>query len=77
MNKEKEITEKEYVLTNINLDGYFVIRLTDGKAYKVYRGHKGNRSYEYIVKDGKEIPLSEKVRNYYHGSVREYQREGI
>jgi len=56
MNKADEITLKDYVLTNLNLNGYFTIRLTDNKEYVVYKGKKGK---DYILKDGKEVYLNQ------------------
>lgn len=70
----EEISLKDYVLTNINLNGYFTIRLTDNKEYIVYKGKNGK---DYIVKDNKEIPLSKEVKNIHLGEVRVYQNEGI
>lgn len=78
MNKE-EITLNDYVLTNINIDtrGY-IIRLKDNKEYQVYvKKPKGQKSYDYIVKDGKEIKLSDEVRKIVLSEIREYERYGI
>jgi len=74
MNKADEITLKDYVLTNLNLNGYFTIRLTDNKEYVVYKGKKGK---DYILKDGKEVYLSREVKNAHLGEVRVYQKEGV
>ena len=78
MDKE-EITLNDYVLTNINIDtrGY-VIRLKDNKEYQVYvKKTRGQKSYDYIVKDGKEIKLSDEVRKIVLSEIREYERYGI
>ena len=78
MNKE-EITLNDYVLTNINIDtrGY-IIRLKDNKEYQVYvKKPKGQKSYDYIVKDGKEIKLSDEVRKIVLSEIRKYERYGI
>lgn len=69
----EKITKNDYVLTNINLDGYYVIQLKDGKAYKCYK--KGNT--HYIKKDGKEILLDDEVNKMFISSIREYERYGI
>lgn len=78
MNKE-EITLDDYVLTNINIDtrGY-VIRLKDNKEYQVYvKKIRGQKAYDYIVKDGKEVKLSDEVRKIVLSEIREYERYGI
>ena len=78
MDKE-EITLNDYVLTNINIDtkGY-VIRLKDNKEYQVYvKKPRGQKSYDYIVKDGKEIKLSDEVRKIVLSEIREYERYGM
>lgn len=78
MNKE-EITLDDYVLTNINIDtrGY-VIRLKDNKEYQVYvKKTRGQKAYDYIVKDGKEVKLSDEVRKIVLSEIREYERYGI
>ena len=78
MDKE-EITLNDYVLTNINIDkrGY-VIRLKDNKEYQVYvKKLRGQKSYDYIVKDGKEIKLSDELRKIVLSEIREYERYGI
>lgn len=75
----KEITLDDYVLTNINIGtrGY-VIRLKDGNEYQVYvKKPRGQKSYDYILKDGKEIPLSKEVRDIVLSEIREYERYGI
>lgn len=75
----KEITLDDYILTNINIDtrGY-VIRLNDNKEYQVYiKKLRGQKSYYYIVKDGKEIKLSDEVRKIVLNEIREYERYGI
>ena len=73
MSKADEITKEDYILTNINLDGYYVIRLKDNKEYKIYK--EGKR--DYILKDNKKIYLDEQVRNWVLSSIREYERYGI
>lgn len=78
MDKE-EITLNDYVLTNININtrGY-VIRLKDNKEYQVYvKKLRGQKSYDYIVKDGKEIKLSDELRKIVLSEIREYERYGI
>lgn len=75
----KEITLDDYVLTNINIDtkGY-VIRLKDNKEYQVYvKKTRGQKAYDYIIKDGKEIKLSKEVRDIVLSEIREYERYGI
>ena len=73
MSKADEITREDYVLTNINLDGYYVVRLKDNKEYKIYK--EGKR--DYIIKDNKKIYFDEQVRNWVLSSIREYERHGI
>lgn len=73
MSKADEITREDYVLTNINLDGYYVVRLKDNKEYKIYK--EGKR--DYIIKDNKKIYFDEQVRNWVLSSIREYERYGI
>lgn len=75
MNKEEkeEITFDDYVLTNINLDGYYVVRLKDDKEYKIYKEGKK----DYILKDNKKIYLSVEVRKRVLADIREYERYGI
>lgn len=68
-----EITRKEYVLTNINRDCYYVIRLTDDKEYIIYKEGKK----DYIIKDGEKIYLDDEVRKAVLSSIREYERYGI
>lgn len=78
MDKE-EITLNDYVLTNININtrGY-VIRLKDNKEYQVYvKKLRGQKPYDYIVKDGKEIKLSDELRKIVLSEIREYERYGI
>ena len=61
---EEEITLDDYILTNINIEtrGY-VIRLKDNKEYQVYvKKPRGQKAYDYIIKDGKEIKLSKEVQ---------------
>lgn len=70
---EKTITREDYVLTNINLEGYYVIRLKNNKEYKIYR--EGKR--DYILKDNKKYYLDDEVRNAVLSNIREYKRYGI
>lgn len=77
--EKEEITLNDYVLTNININtrGY-VIRLKDNKEYQVYvKKLRGQKSYDYIVKDGKEIKLSDELRKIVLSEIREYERYGI
>ncbi len=77
MSKADEIKDKitinDYVLTNLNLDGYFTIRLKDGKEYVCYKKGKTH----YIEKDNKKILLDEEVNKAFMSNVREYNRYGI
>ena len=74
----EEITLEDYVLTNIGLDGYYVIRLKDEKEYIVYRRKpRGQKAINYILKDGEEIPVSKDVIKLFLSSIREYERYGI
>ena len=83
LNKDKEkieeITLDDYVLTNLNIDtkGY-VIRLKDNKEYQVYvKNPRGQKAYDYIIKDDKEIRLSEELRKIVLSEIREYEMYGI
>jgi len=73
MSEEEKVTRKEYVLTNINLDGYYTIRLTDDKEYIVYKEGKK----DYIIKDNKKIYLDDEVRKWVLADIKEYERYGI
>ena len=73
MLSKEEITKEDYVLTNINLDGYYVVRLKDNKEYKIYK--EGKR--DYILKDNKKIYLDDQVKSWVLSSIREYERHGI
>ena len=73
MSEEEKITKREYILTNINLDGYYVIRLTDNKEYKVYKEGKK----DYIIKDDKKVYLDDEVRKWVLSSIKEYERYGV
>ena len=73
MSKADEIEKEDYILTNINLDGYYVIKLRDGNSYKIYK--EGSR--DYIFKDNKKIYLDKQVQNMVLSSIREYERYGI
>lgn len=77
--ENKEITLDDYVLTNININtrGY-VIRLKDGKEYQVYvKKPRGQKSYDYILKDGKEIKLNKEVRDIVLSEIKQYEKYGI
>lgn len=69
----------DYVLTNIDhKTGYYTIRLKDDNEYIVYyRKEKGKKTYNFIQKDGKEIPLNDEVVKAHLSAVREYQISGI
>ena len=67
------ITKEDYVLTNLNAEGYYVIRLKDNKEYIVYK--EGEK--DYILKDNKKIYLDKEVRKMVLSSIREYERYGI
>ena len=73
MSKADEITKEDYVLTNINLKGYYVIKLKDGNSYKIYK----ENSRDYILKDNRKIYLDKQVQNLVLSSIREYERYGI
>lgn len=68
-----EITLKDYVLTNLNLEGYYVVKLKDGNSYKIYK--EGKR--DYIMKNRKKIYLDDEVRKIVLSDIREYERYGI
>ena len=70
---DKRITMKEYVLTNLHLDGCFAIRLKDGKEYVCYK----KENTHFIKKDNEEILLDDEVNKCFMSSVREYERYGI
>ena len=73
MSEADEIQLEEYELTNIDIEGYYVVRLKDGNSYRIYKD--GDR--DYILKDGKEIYLSNEVRKAVLSNIREYERYGI
>lgn len=75
----KEITLKDYVLTNLSLEEHcFVIRLKDNKEYIVYhRKPRGQKTIYYIKKDGREILLDNEVKKCFLSEVRLYNRVGI
>ncbi len=75
LENNKEITLEEYELTNINLYGYYVVKLRDGTVSKIYPNKQ--EKTDYIEKDGKKIRLSKEVRNAVLASIREYERYGI
>lgn len=70
---EKIITREDYVLTNINKDCYYVIRLKDNKEYKIYR--EGKR--DYILINDEKYYLDNEVRKVVLSNIREYERCGI
>lgn len=77
--KKEEITLDDYVLTNINVDtkGY-VIRLKDNNEYQIYvKKPRGQKAYDYIIKDGKEIKLNEELRKIVLSEIRVYEKYGI
>lgn len=69
----KEITIDEYVFTSINLRGGYLIKLTDGEIYTIY---KDNHS-DYIVRNNRSIPLSKEVCKCVEESIRKYKKYGI
>lgn len=73
----EEITLNEYKLTNIGIDGYYVVVLKDGIISKIYPRKEGRRTVYYIEKDGKMIKLSYEVQKSVMSSIREYERYGI
>lgn len=73
----EEVTKDDYVLTNINLDCYYVIRLKDDKEYIVYRKKENGKIIYYILKNDEEIPLSKEVLDMHLSAIREYERDGI
>lgn len=73
----KEVTKDDYILTNINAECYYVIRLKDDKEYIVYRKKENGKIINYILKDDEEIPLSKEVLDMYLSAIREYERDGI
>lgn len=75
----EEITLKDYVLTNLNLEEHcFNIRLKDNKEYIVYyRKPRGQKTIYYIKKDKKEILLDDEVKKCFLSEVRLYNRVGI
>ena len=73
MSKADEITKEDYILININLEGYYVIKVKDGNSYKIYK----ENSRDYILKDNRKIYLDKQVQNLVLSSIREYERYGI
>lgn len=73
------ITMDDYVLTNIDHEtGCYTIRLKDDNEYIVYyRKEKGKKTYNFIKKDSKEIPISDEVVKTHLSAIREYQVSGI
>lgn len=73
------ITMDDYVLTNIDHEtGCYTIRLKDDNEYIVYyRKEKGKKTYNFIKKDSKEIPISDEVVKAHLSAIREYQISGI
>lgn len=78
-NSIKEITKKDYVLTNLSLEKHcFTIRLKDDKEYIVYhRRPRGQKTIYFIIKDNKEILLDEEVKKCFLSEVRVYNHVGI
>lgn len=77
--EDEKITLDDYVLTNINIEtkGY-TIRLKDNNEYQIYmRKPRGQKAYDYIIKDGKEIRLSEELRRIVLSEIRVYEKYGI
>ncbi len=78
MDKMKEVTLDDYVLTNIDTNCNYVIRLKDEKEYIVYRKKpRGQKIITYIRKDGEEIPVSKEVVRMFLSEVKIYERDGI
>lgn len=77
--EDEKITLDDYVLTNINIETKgFVIRLKDNNEYQIYmRKPRGQKAYDYIIKDGKEIRLSEELRKIVLSEIRVYEKYGI
>lgn len=73
----EEVTLNEYELTNIGIDGYYVVELKDGTISKIYPRKEGRRTVDYIEKDGKMVKLSYEVQKAVMSSIREYERYGI
>ena len=69
----KEVTLKDYILTNINASGFYVIKLKDGNSYKLYKDGKR----DYIVINNKKIYLDDDVRKAVLSNIREYEKYGI
>ena len=63
----------EYVLTNLDREGYYVVKLKDGNSYRIYKDGKR----DYILKDNNKIYLSDEVRKAVLSNIREYERYGI
>ena len=77
--EDEKITLDDYVLTNINIEtkGY-TIRLKDNNEYQIYmRKPRGQKAYDYIIKDGKKIRLSEELRRIVLSEIRVYEKYGI
>lgn len=68
-----EITKDEYVLTNLDLEGYYKIRLNDDQEYKIYPEGKK----DYIMRNGEKVYLSEQVRKWVLSEIKQYERYGI
>lgn len=78
MSKEekKYITRKEYILTNLSLEGCYCIRIKENNLEKEYDVwyHKKDR---YIKKGNEKYYLDDEVKKLYKSSVIEYERYGI
>ena len=76
MNARKYITRKDYILTNLSIDGCYCIRIKEGdeeKEYDVYYHGKD----KYIKKGDEKIYLDDEVKKIYKSEVRIYERDGI
>ena len=64
----------EYVLTNLDKEGYYVVKLKDGNSYRIYKEGKK----DYILKDNNnKIYLSDEVRKIVLSNIKEYEKYGI
>lgn len=78
MDRVKEITKEDYVLTNINGNGEYCIMLKDDKEYTLYWSKpRGQKAYYFIKKDGEKIRLDKEVQKSVISNIREYERYGI
>ena len=67
---DKIITKDEYELTNLSLEGYYIVKLKNGNTSKIYR--EGNR--DYIVIDDTKYYLDKEVQKIVLSNIREYER---